>query len=461
MTKSTPWDSTLFFGRDLLTLILAFLFSDFYINESKPKEPEWAFLISIVLIWLVIGYGYRLYDLKTNDKANTYINNYVRVYFLLIVVVYYIFTSVPYFIPSRNIAITTITGLPIIGIPLHFILITAYHKFNKVVSYQKHTLIAGVGSTAVFVEKMLSIKDRSQNRIKGFIKCKCKEECIINQDKVIGDLNNLSSYLKNNTVDEIVIALPPKSSKKIKKIISVADYHGVRVKYIPDYRALFGDNYKVTYDGSTVAINIRQLPLDGTFALILKNSFDKIFASVALLLLLPILILIAILIKLDSPGPIFYCPIRIGKSGRPFRMIKFRSMLKNDPALGGKLSTTKNDCRISRLGKVLRKYSLDELPQFINVIYGNMSVVGPRPHRSYLNQQLQASVDKYMIRHYYKPGITGWAQVNGWRGPTETLEQKEQRTLHDIWYMENWSFWLDIKIIFMTVFNRNVHKQAF
>src|SRR5690606_15354938 len=132
-----------------------------------------------------------------------------------------------------------------------------------------------------------------------------------------------------------------------------------------------------------------------------------------------------------------------------------------DPVNGGQNSTQKDDPRITKLGKILRKYSLDELPQFINVFLGDMSVVGPRPHRSYLNEQFQKSEKKYMIRHYYKPGITGWAQVNGWRGPTDTPERKHQRTVHDLWYLENWSFKLDIKIIFMTIFGGKTHKSAF
>jgi putative colanic acid biosynthesis UDP-glucose lipid carrier transferase len=217
----------------------------------------------------------------------------------------------------------------------------------------------------------------------------------------------------------------------------------------------------MTRYGHIDAVNVRQLPLDETYAFFLKNSFDKIFSAFALLALSPLFLVLAVLIKLDSPGTVFYCPVRIGKGGRPFKVFKFRSMRENDAHAGGILSTQKDDPRITKVGRILRKYSLDELPQFFNVLLGDMSVVGPRPHRSYLNQQLQESVDKYMIRHYFKPGITGWAQVNGWRGPTETDEQRKQRTLHDLWYMENWSLWLDVRIVYKTVFNGQTHKSAF
>ena len=185
------------------------------------------------------------------------------------------------------------------------------------------------------------------------------------------------------------------------------------------------------------------------------------FSALALFFLAPVFLLIALLIKIDSPGPVFYYPIRIGRGGKPFKLYKFRSMKECDIPSGGTLSTQKDDPRITRVGKFLRKFSLDELPQFINVFLGTMSVVGPRPHRRFLNRQLQESVYKYMIRHYVKPGITGWAQVNGWRGPTDTEEQRKQRTMHDLWYVENWSPLLDLKIIYLTIFSRKAHKSAF
>ncbi|HEU0064834.1 MAG TPA: exopolysaccharide biosynthesis polyprenyl glycosylphosphotransferase, partial [Flavisolibacter sp.] len=234
-----------------------------------------------------------------------------------------------------------------------------------------------------------------------------------------------------------------------------------RVKYILDYQEVFGKNYKITRYGQIDAVNVRQLPLDGKISAFFKNCFDKMFSGLVLLFLSPLFLIISISIKLDTPGPVFYCPIRIGRAGKPFKLFKFRSMMENDACSGGTLSTKKDDPRITKLGKILRKYSLDELPQFINVFLGDMSVVGPRPHRRFLNQQLQESEGKYMIRHYVKPGITGWAQVNGWRGPTDTEEQKRQRTTHDLWYIENWSLRLDIKIIFKTLFNGKAHNNAF
>jgi len=191
-----------------------------------------------------------------------------------------------------------------------------------------------------------------------------------------------------------------------------------------------------------------------------KRLFDIFFSIFALVLVSPLLIIIGLLVKLTSKGPVLYVAERVGMGGDIFKMYKFRTMRHSGKSQEA-LSTRENDSRITLLGHFLRKTNLDELPQFFNVLKGEMSVVGPRPHRVYLDKKLQDEVDKYMIRRYIKPGITGWAQVNGWRGPTNTEEQKIQRTLHDIWYIKHWSFWLDLKIILLTVIGKKARKNAF
>jgi putative colanic acid biosynthesis UDP-glucose lipid carrier transferase len=213
--------------------------------------------------------------------------------------------------------------------------------------------------------------------------------------------------------------------------------------------------------GAIPLLDVRNVPLHNYSNRFWKRAFDLVFTSIALILLLPIFIIVAILIKLDSPGPIFYTPVRLGVNGKPFKLYKFRSMSESDDALAGTKSTVLNDKRVTRLGKFLRKSNLDELPQLYNVLMNEMSIVGPRPHRVHLNRDLQKKMSTYMVRHFVKPGITGWAQVNGWRGPTENRLQYMGRTLHDIWYIENWSFFIDIYIIFLTAFGKKSRKNAF
>ncbi|MBX0332361.1 undecaprenyl-phosphate glucose phosphotransferase [Pontibacter sp. HSC-14F20] len=434
----------------------------YFIYDKEYQQTAWVVLIGSVFTWTLISYWVRLQEseLYKYNRMNLQVVNYIKIYILLIGFVVAFYTFLPFSIETKNIVAAILLGFPILGIPINILVVNTIDHLRSNTGNTKYTLVAGIGNMAGNVEKHLQRQNKSQVKLQGFINCR-NEECVVPQDKVVGDLDHINEYLQNNTVDEIVITIPVKVSKKVKSIVAAADYHGVRVKYIPDYRELFGDSYKVTRYGELDAINVRQLPLDETYAFFLKNSFDKIFSAFALVALSPLFMAVALMIKLDSPGPVFYCPIRIGKGGRPFKVFKFRSMRENDAATGGVMSTQKDDPRITKLGSILRKYSIDELPQFMNVLLGDMSVVGPRPHRSFLNQKLQQSVDKYMIRHYFKPGITGWAQVNGWRGPTETDEQRKQRTMHDLWYMEKWSLWLDVKIIYRTIFSKKTHNSAY
>lgn len=274
-------------------------------------------------------------------------------------------------------------------------------------------------------------------------------------------VEDLSSLLTDNPIDEIFIGLSSLSHEEIKRAVRAADYHGVRVNLIPEMPDFLDVEFKQSAFEDLPIFQLRQSPLDQFNNYILKRVFDFSFSLMALILLSPVYLLISICIYLDNRGPIFYSPIRKGKDDASFKCYKFRTMSVCDDPVNGQQSTVKDDPRLTRVGKFLRKYDLDELPQFFNVLQGDMSVVGPRPHRVNLQNDFRKIVNEYMVRHYIKPGVTGWAQVNGWRGPTSTSEQKIARIDHDLWYIESWSFWLDIKIIFLTVFGKNTRKNAF
>lgn len=277
---------------------------------------------------------------------------------------------------------------------------------------------------------------------------------------IFGDIKDLSNVLNNNSIDEIFISMSDLGHDKITEVVKIADDFGVRVKLIPENPLLMSKSYKPVTMGDLAVFKLRQSPLDNFSLTILKRLFDFLFAIFILIAFSPIFLLIAILIYLDNKGPIFYTPYRKGEANKTFKCYKFRTMSVCEDPINGTKSTAVNDPRITRVGKFLRKADLDELPQFFNVLIGDMSVIGPRPHRIHLQNDFRNSVKNYMVRSYVKPGITGWAQVNGWRGPTVTAEQKNERVHHDLWYIENWSFWLDIKIVFMTLFGGH-HKKAF
>ena len=277
---------------------------------------------------------------------------------------------------------------------------------------------------------------------------------------IFGHVNDLADVLSENSIDEIFIAMFDLEHEKIIQSIQIADSFGVRVKLIPENPLLMSTSYKTVTIGDLAVFKLRQSPLDGFSTTVLKRMFDFCFALCVVILLSPIFLLIALLIYLDSKGPILYTPYRKGEGGKTFKCYKFRTMSVCEDTLNGTKSTVVNDPRITRVGKFLRKSDMDELPQFFNVLKGDMSVIGPRPHRINLQNDFRKCVNDYMVRSYVRPGITGWAQVNGWRGPTTTDEQKNERVVHDLWYIENWSLWLDVKIVFLTLFGSH-HKKAF
>jgi putative colanic acid biosynthesis UDP-glucose lipid carrier transferase len=449
---------------DVISLTIAFFVSLYFyrINDLSFQRMEVVFLIGLISLWLVIGYSNKLYvDWTGSSFFKSRMSKYFKTYFILagIIGIMYLVFSFPKDV--RNLLIAVLAGIPSLGIITNSLVIRLSAPIKERRAKMSTTLIAGSGQLANKVAGFLESNSYAKFAVQGFIDCSYDEKSAPKNDRVVSTLDGLKEYLKYNFADEIIIALPYNELDKIKSIVEIADYHGTRIRFVPDYQGIFGENFKTYQFGDLQLVNIRQLPLDNWFPNLIKNVFDILFASTVLLFLSPIFFVIGLLIKLDSPGPVFYTPIRIGKGGKPFKVYKFRSMSNNDSVVGGTQSTVKDDPRITKIGKFLRKYSLDELPQFINVLTGEMSVVGPRPHRTFLNQVMQETEDKYMVRHYYKPGITGWAQVNGWRGPLETDEQKKQRTSHDLEYLKTWSLLLDIKIIWLTVFGKKTHEEAF
>ncbi len=283
----------------------------------------------------------------------------------------------------------------------------------------------------------------------------------IGQNGTLGNVDDIDNVLATNEVDEVYLSLSSLDNKAVQKAIKAADYHGVRVNLIQDAPEYIDDPYGSNQPEDSRAYKLRKYPLDSFANYFVKRIFDIVFALTVLTILFPVFAVIAFLIVRDSKGGIFYKPLRMGEEGKPFKCYKFRTMSVCDDPVNGTKSTVKDDPRITKIGKFLRKRDLDELPQFINVLKGDMSVVGPRPHRVSLHNEFRQDINQYMVRHYIKPGLTGWAQVNGWRGPAITMEAKEGRVSHDIWYVQNWNLWLDIKIIFMTVFSRSARKNAF
>ncbi len=262
---------------------------------------------------------------------------------------------------------------------------------------------------------------------------------------VLGTLVDIPWIIEQHNIDEVIIGLPESSHQELVGIISLCEREKVGIRVFPDVFQIMASEVGIGDLGGLPLLTIRDVALQG-WRLTLKRSIDILFSGVALVLMSPFLLLTALLVKLDSPGPVFYIQERMGLDAVPFKMIKFRSM-RMDAELDGPGWTRPDDPRRTKLGSLMRRFNVDELPQLINVLMGDMSLVGPRPERPVYVEQFRQSIPRYMDRHREKAGITGWAQVNGLRGDTSIIE----RTKYDLWYIENWSLALDIKILIRTV----------
>jgi putative colanic acid biosynthesis UDP-glucose lipid carrier transferase len=273
----------------------------------------------------------------------------------------------------------------------------------------------------------------------------------------MGNLDTLESFIRTNHVDELYYVLSGDKEEAMLRVVQITDNCLVQFHFVPKISRYIGRRFGLAnFDGLPV-LTPRVNPLSYSLNRWIKRGFDFIFSSVALICSPILFIPIAIAVKLSSPGPVFFKQKRTGYMGREFDCYKFRTMRVN--AAADDVQATATDPRKTKVGDFLRRTSLDELPQFINVWLGDMSIVGPRPHMLAHTKEYSELIDRYMVRHMVKPGITGWAQVCGYRGSTDELWKMEGRVLRDVWYIEHWSFMLDIKIIIKTIVNAIVGEE--
>lgn len=275
--------------------------------------------------------------------------------------------------------------------------------------------------------------------------------------KVLGRIANLNIILPENRLDEIAITLGLSEYYRLEEIVALCEKSGVHTKFIPDYNKIIPTKpYTEDILGLPV-INIRYVPLNNTFNALIKRAMDIVGSIVGIIVTSPLMILMCLIIKLTSPGPLIYKQERVGLHNQTFWMYKFRSMEVQPEAEEKKAWTVKNDPRVTPIGKFMRHTSIDELPQLFNILKGNMSLVGPRPERPFFVEKFREEIPRYMVKHQVRPGLTGWAQVNGYRGDTSIKKRIEC----DLYYIENWSIGLDIKIIFLTFFKGFINKNAY
>ena len=321
----------------------------------------------------------------------------------------------------------------------------------------KHILLVGYSRAAEeYIDRL------SDNPQWGYVACGILDNHIpagtmYKGVKVLGRLGNLEVILPENKLDEIAISLSLKDYDHLESIVAICEKFGVHTKFIPDYNSLIPSKpYTEDLMGLPV-INIRYVPLTNTGNIIMKRIVDVVGSLMGIVITSPIMLLSALLIKLTSPGPVNFKQERVGLHNKPFHMYKLRTMERQAPGEEKKAWTVRNDPRVTPVGKFLRRTSLDELPQLFNILRGDMSLVGPRPERPLFVDKFKEEIPRYMVKHQVRPGLTGWAQVNGLRGNTSIRKRIE----YDIYYIENWTMWFDMKIIFMTFFTGFINKNAY
>jgi len=292
--------------------------------------------------------------------------------------------------------------------------------------------------------------------------CKCTKPDSHRGDpaKVFEGLGELASFVRRDAIDQVWIALPLKEEEAIRRVLHELRHSTADVRYVPDISGLRLLNNSLSEVAGFPVMNLRCTRLDGMNE-VLKETVDRVLALVILLAITPVLLAIAAGVKLSSPGPVLFRQRRLGIGGEEISVLKFRTMVMHADAPGHVTQAVRNDPRITAFGAFLRRTSLDELPQFLNVLCGEMSIVGPRPHALEHNEHYKELVEKYMLRHKVKPGITGWAQINGYRGETDTVEKMAKRVEYDLDYIENWSLGLDLKIIALTIVRGFVSHNAY
>jgi putative colanic acid biosysnthesis UDP-glucose lipid carrier transferase len=345
-------------------------------------------------------------------------------------------------------SVTALAGMFLVRVAaVH--LLKALHRRGLMV---RRVVIAGAGKLGQAIAERFTRSPQAGFRVIAFFDDDAPAGTQFSGVPVHGDVGSIRTFLERETVDQVWVALPLKAEDRVRELLSDLVPRNVKIRFVPDIFGFQLLNHSFTEVCGFPVINITESPLSGIKGA-LKWVEDKVVATLVLALIWPLLAVIAIAVKVTSPGPAIFRQRRGGLDNREIVVWKFRTMEVHDEhAVGDVPQARRNDPRVTPLGAFLRRTSLDELPQFINVLLGDMSVVGPRPHPLWLNEFHQDKIPRYVLRNWIKPGITGWAQVCGWRGETDELWKMDMRVQHDLYYIENWSLGFDLYIILMTIF---------
>ncbi|HTF18343.1 MAG TPA: undecaprenyl-phosphate glucose phosphotransferase [Chryseolinea sp.] len=439
------------FILDFYLISLAFTMAKkFGIEDGIPDNQETSFFLIFSLIWVISGFLSEIYRINKLTSFKNIVWNLagsLLVHFCLLMLL--LFTTNLYQLQGMFVPVLyALTFTLLVVSRVAYKITWKYFEFSGF--DQRKIVIVGATHSGRALYEFFESHDFARYNFKGYFDNN-PDPLIVHNALIKGKFADLKAFCIKESIDEIYFALPPGNEELLSDISKFADDNCIYLRITPDFGDVVSEKYNMFMLDSIPVLTTRREPLGMAVNVFLKRLFDIAFSMLVILTVYPIVLpIIVIAIKLDSEGPIFFKQPRQGKKNKLFLCWKFRSMFIHGVS---ERQATKDDPRITRVGRFLRKTNLDELPQFINVLLGDMSVVGPRPHISAQTDQYSEAIKKYKVRHFVTPGITGYAQVNGFRGETKEVSMMEKRVEYDVSYMENWSLALDVKIIFLTVWN--------
>ena len=438
------------FSGDFVFVNLSFLLA-YYIKfgslTAYLSDKYFTLLLVFNLCWFLSTYIIKAYENNQYKKIEKIITNLFQLFILqaLLITAFWVFRKA-YYYSREHLLITYILLIVFISL-WRFLFQFQFNRYRRKGLNFRNVIIVGTGQLSY---ELLSVFENNKElgyRFLGFFSD--KQESL---PKLKGSVDEVIEFCKSNKVDEMYCSISDLNTDQLKALTEYADNNLIRIKMIPDVRGFINRHLKIDFYEHVPVLTFRNIPLDDYANRFIKRVFDLSFSMIVIIFILSWLFpLIALLIKFSSKGPVLFKQVRSGKNNNDFNCWKFRTMYVNKDADDKQASKT--DARITRLGTFLRKTSIDEMPQFFNVLYGHMSVVGPRPHMTKHTEEYAVIVNKYMFRHFVKPGITGLAQVKGLRGETKSSLAMEHRIRLDMLYIENWSLILDLKIIVLTILN--------
>ncbi len=430
---------------------------------QRPGEgtlaPETYFiaLLGIVPLYMALYSALNLYKSKRYSSALREFFDLIRANLIGLIV----FFVALYIINEPNFSRSVIFIFFVINVLLTVLVRNAIRVFLRQIRKKgyniKYIVLVGYSRAAEEYIDRIHANPQWGYVVRGILDDHIPAGTLYKGIKVVGRIDNLYYVLPENKLDEIAITLSLEDYDRLEEIVGLCEKSGVHTKFIPDYNSVIPSKpYTEDLSGLPV-INIRRVPLTNTLNWVVKRAVDIVGSLVALIIFSPIMLISAIVIKCSGSGPVIFKQERVGLHNKTFKMYKFRTMEVQKPQDESKAWTVKNDPRVTKFGRFLRKTSLDEVPQFYNILKGDMSLVGPRPERPVFVDKFKEEIPRYMVKHQVRPGLTGWAQVNGLRGDTSIRKRIE----YDIYYIENWTLGFDVKIIFLTFFTGFINKNAY